>query len=487
MSVLGNSIGMISLLLPRMMSEFAVDVQSIQWVLTAFMLTMVVVMPAVGWLGDFFGQRELYLGSLSIYIVSTFACTTAWNFPSLIVLRIVQGISAGCFFPLTTPFIFNSFAEGRRGFVLGISNLTLITGSTIGSLIASALSDQFGWHWGFYYTIALCLAALLLGYLVLRNPDRAKVGRFDFPGALTLGTAVVSAVLLVTQRDTPIGLNTRTLTLVALCVVSAVAFIWLELRTRFPLVDLGIYRYAAFAAGSALGFIVPAATTAITLLLPIFLQRILGYSIFQSAILRVPSGMTTAVIGPFTGWLSDRMDPRFLIGFGVVGFAGMLLVLSDLNTHSSAATIAGFLVLVGIASMCIWSPLTNTMFSALPSESVRLGAGLQALMRQLGRSVGGALIAVMFSHCSSLRIARLVGTVSASSAIFTHYLDTISRSLLASTHPKPDTLAVELIQRSIWQEATVAAFSDCYRITATVFLTALIPVIFLKRKQPPTE
>ncbi len=481
LSVLSNSIGMISLLLPRMMSEFAIDVQSAQWVLTAFMLTMVVIMPAVGWLGDVFGQRCLFLSSLGVYSLCTFACTLAWNFPSLIVLRIIQGIAAGCFFPLTTPFIFDSFPEGKRGYVLGVSNLTLITGTTIGSLIASTLSDQFGWRWGFYYTIVLCISSLFMGYLLLRDPPRSAVGRFDFAGAVTLGTAVVSAVLLVTQRNVPIGFNTRTLSLVLLGAVSAISFVWIELRSKAPLVDLSIYKHAAFTAGSTLGFIVPASTTAVTLLLPIFLQRMLGYSIFQSAILRVPSGITTAVLGPFTGWLSDRIDPRLLIGTGVLGFAGMLYALSSLSMHSSAASITGLLVLMGVVSMCIWAPLANTMFSALPQSSVRLGSGLHALMRQLGRSVGGALVAVLFSHRVSARVARLVGGVSASSAVFSYHLDRVSTRMLSTSHPNPDAFAAEFIQQSLWQEATVAAFGDCYRITAVLFLITIVPVCFLKR------
>jgi DHA2 family multidrug resistance protein len=484
MSVLSHSIGMISLLLPRMMSEFAIDVQSAQWVLTSFMLTMVVIMPAVGWIGDVFGQRNLYLGSLLLFTGCTFACTLAWNYPSLIFLRVIQGIAAGCFFPLTTPFIFDSFPEGRRGFVLGVSNLTLITGSTLGSLIASTLADSFGWRWGFYYTLVLCTSALTIGYVLLRDPPRSPVGRFDFLGAVTLGTAIVSAVLLVTQQNVPLGLNTRTLTLVTLCTVSAVTFIFVELRSKSPLVDLGIYRYTTFAAGSFLGFIVPATTTAVTLLLPIFLQRLLGYSILQSAILRLPSGITTAVIGPLTGWLSDRVDPRILIGTGVIGFACMLYALSSLSMQSSGPSIAGLLVLMGIVSMCIWSPLSNTMFSALPPASVRLGAGLHALMRQLGRSVGGALVAVMFSQRLSARVARLIGGVSASSAVFSYHLDRLSTRMLSYPHPDPESLAIDFIQQTLWQEATVAAFSDCYRITAVIFLITIIPVYFLRRTAP---
>jgi DHA2 family multidrug resistance protein len=481
MSVLSNSIGMISLLLPRMMAEFAIDVQSVQWVLTSFMLTMVVVMPAVGWLGDVLGQRRLFLASLTIFIACTFACTLVWNFPSLIFIRVIQGIAAGCFFPLTTPFIFDAFPEGRRGFVLGINNLTLITGSTIGSLIASTLSDQFGWRWGFYYVIVLGIVALIIGFLILRDPARTRAGSFDFAGAFTLAVAVISAVLLVTQREILFALTRKTVLLSSLTVVSTVAFIWLERRVKEPLVDLGIYRHTAFAAGSTLGFIVPASTTAVTLLLPIFLQRLQGYSIFQSALLRIPAGLTTAVTGPLTGWLSDRIDPRLLIGTGVLGFATVLYTLSSITIQTSATTLATLLVCMGIVSMCIWAPLANTMFSALPQESVRLGSGLHALMRQLGRSVGGALVAVMFSHRASARAARLIGGVSTSSAIFSYHLDNITTRMLSTTHPDPEGFAMEFIQQSLWQEATVAAFGDCYRITAVVFLITIIPVFFMKR------
>lgn len=480
MSVLGNSIGMVSLLLPRMMAEYGVDVPSIQWVLTAFMLTMVVIMPAVGWLGSAFGQRRLYLVSVTLFTICTLACTLAWNYPSLIVLRVIQGAAAGCFFPLTTPFIFDVFPEGRRGFVLGISNLTLITGSVLGSLIASSLSDHFGWRWGFYYVIVLCLGAIVLGSIVLREPPRSRVGRFDVPGALTLGTALVSAVLLITQRD--LRLSTETLSLGGLCLVSIVAFLWIESRAKEPLVDLGIFRHLAFAAGSSLGFIVPAATTATTLLLPIFLQRIQGYSIFQSALLRIPSGLTTAFVSPFTGWLSDRMDPRLLVTTGILGFAGALYALSTLTIQSSGATVAALLVVMGLVSMFIWTPLANTMFSALPAESIRLGAGLHALMRQLGRSVGGALIAVLFSSRATARVTRVFGGMAASSTILDYHVHRISTWMGSTHHPDPGAYTTQFLYQTLTQEATVAAFGDCYRLTAVLFLAAVLPVHYLKRK-----
>ncbi len=481
MSVLGNSIGMVSLLLPQMMAEYAVDVPSIQWVLTAFMLTMVVVMPAVGWLGSAVGQRRLYLVSVSLFTICTFACTLAWNYPSLIVLRVIQGAAAGCFFPLTTPFIFDVFPEGKRGFVLGVSNLTLITGSVAGSLIASALSDHFGWRWGFYYVVVLCLGAIVLGSIVLREPPRVRVGRFDVPGALALGTSLVSGVLLVTQRDLRLG--SETLSLGGLCLASIVAFLWIEFRTKEPLVDLGIYRHLPFAAGSLLGFIVPAATTATTLLLPIFLQRIQGYSIFQSAVLRIPSGLATAFVSPFTGWLSDRMDPRFLVTTGILGFAGVLYALSSLTTQSSGASVAALLVMMGLVSMLIWTPLANTMFSALPPGSIRLGAGLHALMRQLGRSVGGALIAVFFSRRATARFTRVVSGMAASSTILDFHLDRISTWMSSTHHPDPGAYTTQFLYQTLTQEATVAAFGDCYRLTATIFIFAVLPVHFLKRKK----
>ena len=479
-AALGSSVGLINLLLPRMMAELGADIQSIQWMQTAFLLTMVVLLPAVGWLGAAVGQKRLYLGSLALFSISTLLCTLAWDLPSIIVFRVVQGIGAGLFIPMGTPFIFDAFPPQRRGTVLGVSTLLSTVGSLGGGILAAHLADIFGWRWGFYYLFLFALGGLIMSGLVLRERPIREAGRFDLAGCLSLATGLVSFVLLITRRNGSPFLSADTLGLATLCALSIVAFFVIEHRVHSPFVDLKIYRYATYTAGSLLGFFVPATTVAISFLLPIYLQGFLGYSILQTALLRVPMGIASTVLTPLSGWLSDRIDPRLLIGGGLLGFILTLYALSDISLYTSGSTLALILMAMGMSSTCIFTPMSNAMFSSLPHESIRLGSGLYALKRNLGRSVGIVAISILFADRFAIRYGSLSETLIPTSTTFRFNLEGLSSDIrdLGALHP--DASAMRFLHQMLLEEASVSAFGDCYLILAGCFILALIPVYFIR-------
>ena len=481
-AVLASSMGLINLLMPRMMAELGADVRTIQWVQTAFLLTMVVLMPAVGWMGAAFGQRRLYLGSLVLFTFGTLLCTLAWNMPSMIVFRVIQGIGAGLSFPLGTPFIFDAFPPQRRGVVLGVRTLISTTGSLGGTLLAAHLADMFGWRWGFYYLLFYCVIGLTVAALVLRERPLPGPGRFDLAGCLTLAVGMISLVLLITRRDGGPLLSGPTLGLGAAFLLSTAAFFLIESRISSPFVDLKIYRYAAYAAGSFLGFFLPATSVAVTFLLPIYMQKLLGYSIFQTALIRLPMSITMTAVTPLSGWLSDRVDTRLIVGGGLLGYVLSVYSLSGLSLYTSAFTLAFILTTMGISSACIFIPMSNVMFSALPHESVRLGSGLYALNRQLGRSIGTAAISVIFADRLTARFVSLSEGVVPTSPALRFNLDRLSGALRDLGILHPDAGARQMLYDRLQEEASVAAFTDCYFMVAIFLLLSLIPVYFMRNR-----
>ena len=479
-AVIASSIGLINLLLPRMMAELGADIRTIQWVQTAFQLTMVVVMPAVGWMGSAVGQKRLYLASLILFSMGTLLCTLAWNVPSMILFRVVQAAGAGLFFPMATPFIFDAFPPQRRGVVLGVRMVFSSIGSMGGSILASHLADVFGWRWGFYFLLLFCAAGLTMGTLILRERPMPKVGRFDLAGCLSLAVGLISLILLITRRDGQPYLSGYPLVLTALSLLSIAAFFIIERRVASPLVDLNIYRYASYAAGGALAFFLPAVTVATSFLLPIYLQTLLGYSIFQTSLLRLPMGIATTSITPFTGWLSDRVDPRLLIGGGLLGYLLSLYALSGLSLYTSAFTLALILTAMGVSMTLVMTPMTNAMYSSLPHESIRLGSGLYGLKWQLGRSVGTAIVSVLYADRLALQFMSLSERVIPTSPGFRFNFQRLSEGLqdLGALHPKSG--ALQVLYGRLWEEAAVAAFGDCHLILAGCFTLALIPVYFIR-------
>ena len=482
-AALASSIGLINLLMPRMMAELAADVQSIQWVQTSFLLTMVVLMPAVGWVGAAVGPKRLYLSSMALFTFGTVLCTLAWDMPSMIAFRVVQSVGASFFFPMGVPYIFDAFAPGRRGSVLGVSLLIGSLGSLGGNIFASHLADVLGWRWGFYYLLPLTATGLLLGLLVLKNRPESPAGRFDLPGCLSMAIALISFILLITRRNDDLLITTKNISLLAICVVAVIIFILVERRSATPFVNLSIYRNVAYAAGSILSFLVPATAVAISFLLPIYLQRLLGYSILQTALLRVPMGLALVVVTPLSGWLSDRMDVRILMFGGALGYLGSLYAFSQIGLYTSSSSLAILLAFMGISSTVLFLPMTNAMYTSLPDDMVRLGSGLSALLRQLGRSVGTAAISAIFAHRLVVRFAVLAEDVAVARPGLQLNLDRLSANLQDLGVQAPDSAALGLVQRRLWAEATVAAFADCYLAMAVCFLLALVPVYFIRAKR----
>ncbi|MDA0747970.1 MAG: DHA2 family efflux MFS transporter permease subunit, partial [bacterium] len=474
-AALASSIGLINFLMPRMMAELGADIQSIQWVQTSFLMTMVVLMPAVGWMGAAIGPKRLYLVSMALFSAGTVLCTLAWDMPSMIVFRVLQSVGASFFFPMGVPYIFDAFAPRRRGAVLGVSALINSLGSLGGTIFASHLADVLGWRWGFYYLLPLSGIGLILGLFVLKDRPESPAGRFDLPGFLSLAAALISFILLISRRSGEPLITGENLFLLSVCISATLVFIVAEKHSAAPFVNLSIYRHIAYAAGSVLSFMVPATAVAVSFLLPIYLQRLLGYSILQTALLRLPMGLALAVVTPLSGWLSDRMDARILMLGGALGYTGSLYAFSQISLYTSGTTLALILALMGITSTVLFLPMTNAMYSSLPQDMVRLGSGLSALLRQLGRSVGTAAISAIFAHRLVVRFVGLSEDVTMSSTGVRFNLEQISARLHNLGARTPDLTAISLLQKRLWAEASVAAFADCYLVMAGCFVLALVP------------
>ncbi|MBT3606103.1 MAG: DHA2 family efflux MFS transporter permease subunit [Candidatus Latescibacteria bacterium] len=478
-AALASSIGLVNLLLPQIMPEIGADVRSIQWVQTSFLITMVILLPAVGWLSSAVGQRRLYLIGLGLFGVSTVLCTFAWNLPSLLFFRVIQGAGAGLFFPLGTPFIFDAFPSNRRGFVLGVSTLLMSINSLGGSVLASHLADLFGWRWGFYFLFVEACIGLLFSITILKERRIPKVGQFDFPGCATMALALMSLLLLITRESHSGFFTPEHIFLSFTFIASAGAFFYIEKKTAEPFVDLRLYRHTAYAAGSFIGFLVPAISVGISFLLPIYLQGLLGYSIFQTALIRLPSGLFGTLFTPLAGWLSDRSDSRLLVSGGLLALMLATATIATITPETSPVSLALMLTVMSIATAFIFTPISNTMFSSLPHESIRLGSGLYALKRQLGRSLGTAIISVLFAD----RLLRHTTQKFDAWAL----PNTVTRSLQAEVSMRFPNASTEipnvpifLIQDTLLQNATIAAFSECFLIVAACLLLSFIPIPYLR-------
>jgi len=356
-----------------------------------------------------------------------------------------------------------------------------------GSVLASHLADLFGWRWGFYYLAAMACIGIFLAGSVLKEREMPTSGKFDFIGCFTLALSLISLLLLINQQGRSVLFSPENVGLALAFLLCTGLFFYTETKTAEPFVDLRLYRHAAYAAGSFIGFLVPAVSIGISFILPIYLQGLLGYSVFQTALIRVPSGLLGTMLTPLAGWLSDRFDARLAIGSGLVVLAVGTATLSTITPETSPFTLASQLAVLSVGTAFVFTPMSNTMFSSLPHESIRLGSGLYALKRQLGRSLGSAVISVVFATRLTMHGARLFDNFSIPQlATQTAHRQTagILRDLGVAN---PGGTTRQMIQDLLWEEATISAFSDCFLMVALALVLTFPALLFLHTRTKGSE
>ena len=482
-AVVAGSSGIVGLLLPRMMAELGADIRLIQWIQTAFLIAMIGPLPAVGWLGNVMGQKRLYLVSLTIFTLGSLICPMVDNLPAMIGARVIQGVGASLIWPLSIAFIFDAFPPRRRGLALGVKAFLVTFGQLTGGLAAAHLSDLYSWRWGFHFIFVMGSLGVLMSSRILREPPLERAGRFDYLGSLFLILGLVSLILIITRRDGQVYFGGDRILLPALCALSAMAFLVTERRVREPMVDLSIYRYLPYLAGSLLNFILPASALAMFFLLPIYLQYVLGYTIFQTALLRAPALIAAGLVTLLSGWLSDRYDSRIIIVSGLLGYLYSLALLSTVSQQSSSLHLTVTIVIFGVSSGLCFTPLSNTMFSSLPHQKIRLGSGLSNLIKLLGTTLGTATIAVIFANRMTVRLNHIYDQMDALSAFHQFKMNRLEFILGGMGISEPGSTSPQILAELLQREAAAMAFGDSFGLLALCALPALIPVLFLRPKR----
>ena len=244
--------GSINIAVPTMMTSLRADVSEIQWVLTSFMIARTVVMPTLSWLGGLLGNRRLYLTSLSVYLGACMLCGLSWSLESMILFRVVQGMSAGYLTPLGMAILHETYPPGKRGAAMGVFMAGMSFGPAIGPTLGGYLVEHLSWRAVFYINLPIGLVALI-GAMVVTLPEgeRRQSKELDLLGLVTMTTFVVSLLLAVSQARLYGWGSTYILTLLAIASANLAVFVWAELTCDAPLVNLQVFTNGQFVLGNA--------------------------------------------------------------------------------------------------------------------------------------------------------------------------------------------------------------------------------------------
>jgi DHA2 family multidrug resistance protein len=476
--------------LPDIRGNLGATLSEAGWVSTSYACANVVIIPLSAWLGIRFGKKNYFLFSLVGFTVASLLCGFSQSLGMLIFARVVQGITGGGLLAKAQSLVFEAFPREERPMAQALFGLGVIAGPAIGPVLGGWLTDNLGWRWIFFINVPLGLFAVWLCFVLFPRDEKAssrKQTSVDWFGIgyLTVGLAAFQIMLEEGQQDD--WFASSFIVWSAVCAVVGLGlFIHRELTTEHPAVDLRILRFPSMVGGSIYSAILGMGIYGIMFAVPIFVQDFLHYTALQSGLVLVPGALASAVAMVAYGKIANRLPQQLLIGMGATLTACTGLLLMGINPGTGTHQLFWPLVVRGLGSVMMFMPLSIATLGPLPKKDIPAGAGFYSLTRQLGSSIGIALITTMLARRMSLHRAILVEKVTDFSQPTIQRLGMLGGSLGHHGGMAGRQGALAVIDRIINGQAALLAYSDIFLYVAILFIASLPLILLLgdKHKKP---
>jgi DHA2 family multidrug resistance protein len=483
MQVIDSSI--VNVALPDMMGNLGANLDEIAWVSTGYIIASVIVMPLTGFLGDLFGRKRYFVGSIILFTASSFFCGASHSLATLVIWRLLQGVGGGALMTVSQAVLFESFPPEEAGTAMALFGLGVMVGPTIGPTLGGYLVDNAGWPWIFYINLPIGIIAATMIAAYVNDPEhQKKPSAIDYQGISLLAICVFAIQYVLEHGQREDWFESRQIIfLTALGVLSGVALIWRELTTDHPAIDFRVLKHRQVWVGTLLGVVMGVGLYAMSFTLPVFMQNDLHMTAQQTGMLLLPGALATAVSMAVVGRLTSRVDSRLLVTGGAIIFAVAAWKLSLITSQSGESDFLWPLILRGIGLGMMFVPLTTLTLAGLPSHELSQGSGLYNFFRQLGGSFGIAVIATLVTRYTTQFREVLGEHVTATNPLALQRIEMLTRGMMThgvdrwTAHQR----ALGILDQQLYGQASVIAYSHIYIITMLSILL-LIPMLLLVGK-----
>jgi MFS transporter, DHA2 family, multidrug resistance protein len=487
MEVLDTSIANVAL--PHIAGSLSAGQDESTWVLTSYLVSNAIILPLSGWLSSIIGRKRFYMSCVFVFTVSSLLCGLAPNLPALIIFRILQGAGGGGLQPSEQAILADTFPPAKRGMAFAVYGIAVVMAPAIGPTLGGWITDNYTWRWIFFVNIPVGILSLLLTSRLIQDPPylrRRKLSetKIDYIGLgfVAIGLGCLQIVLDKGQRDDWFESH-FILTLSIIAAASLIFVVWWEWRHKDPIIDLHLFKERTFAVSNLLMFMLGFALLGSTLLLPLFLQTLMGYTAELSGMALSPGGFAIMVLMPLVGFLLSRYDARYLLIFGLsmLSFSLYHMTSFNLGIDFKTAAVARVLQAVGLAFLFV--PINTAAYAFLPREKNNAASGLMNLARNIGGSVGISFVTTMLDRRTQKHLSDLMTHLTSANSQFQAMLRGVAQSLIAHGTSAADAQqqAYGVVQNIIQQQATMLAYIDNFYILATIIL-AMVPLVFLMKK-----
>ena len=490
MEVLDTSIANVAL--PHIAGDLSAGTDESTWVLTSYLVSNAIVLPLSGWLSSIVGRKNFYMGCVALFTISSFLCGLAPNLAMLIVFRILQGAGGGGLQPSEQAILADTFPPAKRGMAFAVYGVAVVMAPAIGPTLGGWITDNYTWRWIFFVNIPVGILSLLLTSRLIQDPPYFRRRKFselkiDYTGLgmVALGLGTLQVVLDKGQRDDWFGSSL----ILSLSIISAASLVFVliwEWYQKDPVIDLHLFRERTFASANLMMFMLGFALLGSTLLLPLMMQTLLGYTAERAGMALSPGGFTIMLLMPIVGFLLGRYDARRLMVFGLITLSFSLFHMTrfDLNVDFRTIIFARMIQSAGLAFLFV--PINTAAYAFLPREKNNAASGLMNLARNIGGSVGISVVTTMLARRGQYHQAQLSTHLSAANPNFQKTLAGITSALEGRGFSATDAArkAYAMLQGTLLRQANMLAYIDCFWLLGVAIL-AMIPLAFLMKKTRP--
>jgi len=400
----------VTLALPKIIKDFSITVSQAAWISTAYIIANAIFVPIFGKLGDLMGRKRLYIAGIIGFTVSSMLAGLSFNLPSMIIFRVFQAITVSIDYPIALSIIAFTFQDkGQRAQAMGLWSGIFAVSAVFGPLLGGPLIDNFSWRAVFYINLPLGIIGAIMAFIFIEEPVKKIKGlkNFDIFGALLLGLSLGSLVLVLDQGQGWGWISTKSIITYMITAVSMYIFILVESKAKEPVVDLKFFKIFTFTAAIITSFISFMGMMGGLFLLPIFIQNYLGYSVTKTGLLFIPMALGMMFTAPLGGWLSSKIEPRFLTAFGMFWAAFVMFLFTGIDIKWTGADIALRMFLFAAGLGIGMSPLTNAATSTVPISEIGIASSVLALARNISGAFGIAIFATILTNSFSDNLIAL--------------------------------------------------------------------------------
>jgi EmrB/QacA subfamily drug resistance transporter len=401
MIMLDNTV--VNVALPSIERDLHVTISSLEWIVTAYALTFAALLITGGKLGDLYGRRRIFIVGIAIFTLSSLACGLAPNASFLIGARAVQGVGAALMNPASLSIITATFPPRERGQAIGIWAGVSAMALAIGPLVGGLIVDNINWNWIFFINVPVGAAGIVVSQLVIKESrDTSHEQSVDIPGLATSGTGLFALSYALIEGNRHGWTSPEILGLFAAAVALLVSFVLVEHYQRLPMLDLSLFRIGAFTGANLVAMLVSLGMFGVFFFVSLYVQNILGFTPTEAGAAFLPMTLLIIVVAPMAGKASDRIGSRWLMGAGMTLVGISLLLYQRVGLHSTFWTLLPAMLLGGVGMAMTMSPMTAAAMGSVPVDKAGVGSGVLNSFRQLGGSLGIALMgAIVASYITA--------------------------------------------------------------------------------------